>query len=137
MKVGEAFPGQYLKAADLQGKRVQVVIETVEMEDIGGETKPVLHFQEIEKGLSINQTNAKNIAKITGSDNTDDWAGKKIVVYWNPDIEFGGETVGGVRVRAMKSQQPPPRPSLLRRTHAESTCDRSGWRVEDQRPAGF
>ena len=30
MKIGSAFPGQYIKAADLQGKRVQVVVERVD-----------------------------------------------------------------------------------------------------------
>lgn len=99
-----------MKESDLQ-QPVLLTIARVTLEELGKgadkDTKPVLHFQEIEKTMSINQTNAKNIAKITGSDNTDDWAGKKIVVYWNPDIEFGGETVGGIRVRAMKQQAAP------------------------------
>jgi len=61
MKIGAAFPGQFIKAADLQGKRVSVVIDRVEMEDIGGETKPVVHFRNKERGLVLNKTNANAI----------------------------------------------------------------------------
>jgi len=61
--------------------------------------KYILKFNEC-KPLVLNKTNGKMIAKITGSDDFDNWIGKKIVLWNNPDIEFQGETTGGIRVRS-------------------------------------
>lgn len=61
--------------------------------------KYILKFEEC-KPLVLNKTNGKMIAKLIGSDEFDDWIGKKIVLWNNPDIEFQGETTGGIRVRS-------------------------------------
>lgn len=99
MRVGEAFPGQYIKASDLQGKRVVVVIDRVTMEDIGGETKPVLHFKGKDRGMVLNRTNANAIVDIVGSDETDDWTGKVILLY-PTRVDFQGKRVDAIRVDA-------------------------------------
>lgn len=112
MKIGSAFPGQYIKAADLQGKRVQVVIDRVEMEDIGGETKPVLHFRGKERGLVLNKTNANAIWGITGSDETDEWGGVTVVLYPSK-TDFQGKRVDCIRIDAPAQpvkRQAAPRP---------------------------
>ena len=113
MKIGSAFPGQYIKAADLQGKRVQVVIDRVEMEDIGGETKPVLHFRGKERGLVLNKTNANAVWGITGTDETDDWGGVTVVLYPSK-TDFQGKRVDCIRIdppaQPVKRVAPPPPP---------------------------
>ena len=113
MKIGSAFPGQYIKAADLQGKRVQVVIDHVEMEDIGGETKPVLHFRGKERGLVLNKTNANAVWGITGTDETDEWSGVTVVLYPSK-TDFQGKRVDCIRidppVQPVRRQAPPPPP---------------------------
>ncbi len=108
MKIGAAFPGQYLKAADLQGKRVRVVVERVDMEDIGGETKPVLHFKGKSRGVVLNKTNAQSIWAINGSDDTDDWPGTEIVLYPSK-TDFQGKRVDCIRI------DPPDTPAQTRR----------------------
>ena len=45
MRISTAFPSDYLKAADLQGRRITVKIARVEMRDVGDDTKPVLYFE--------------------------------------------------------------------------------------------
>lgn len=97
----EAFPGAFLKAADLQGKRVPVIIDKVDMEDIGGEEKPVVHFKGKDRGLVLNRTNANMIAEITGSDETDDWVGVSIILYC-AKVDFQGRRVDAIRVDAPK-----------------------------------
>lgn len=97
MKIGSAFPGQYLKAADLQGKRVQVVIERVVMEDIGGDQKPVAHFKGKDRGLVLNKTNANAIWGITGSDDTDDWSDVAITLFPSK-TDFQGKRVDCIRI---------------------------------------
>ena len=111
MKIGAAFPGQYLKAADLEGKRVRVVIERVDMEDIGGETKPVLHFRGKTRGVVLNKTNASAIWGINGSDDMDDWGGTEIVLYPSK-TDFQGKRVDCIRIDPAEAapQRPAARP---------------------------
>jgi hypothetical protein len=123
MKIGAAFPGQYLKAADLQGKRVTVVIDHVEMEDIGGETKPVLHFRGKNRGVVLNKTNANAIWAINGSDDTDDWPGTTIVLYPSK-TEFQGKRVDCIRVDPPDSRpNVKPAPKVVEPEPSETTPD--------------
>jgi hypothetical protein len=112
MKVSEAFPSKYLRAADLQGKNVSVVILSAEYEQIGDDNKIVIYFQGKEKGLVLNKTNANNIATVYGDD-TDDWTGGDLILF-PAMVDFQGRTVEAVRVRvpprkaAAKSPAAPP-----------------------------
>ena len=67
------------------------------------ENKFALHFDELEKPLVLNSTNGQIIAAITGSQESDGWAGKKIVLYNDPNSSFGGKLTGGIRCRAPKA----------------------------------
>ncbi len=66
------------------------------------EDKYVLHFNELEKPLVLNSTNGQIIAKFTGSEDFDGWIGKHAVLYFDPNVSFGGKLTGGIRVRAPK-----------------------------------
>lgn len=114
MKVSQAFPSNYLKAADLQDRNVRVMISGYKMETIGEDQKPVLYFKGKEKGLVLNKTNANNIAAEYGDD-MDDWQGKEIILFsaW---VDFQGKSVEAIRVRkpqpkdgaAAQQRQPEP-----------------------------
>ncbi len=70
-------------------------------------------FNEVEKPMVLNSTNGQIIAAITGSEETDNWIGKKIVLYDDPNVSFGGKLVGGIRVRAPRGKAataPAPKP---------------------------
>ena len=97
MRMSEVL-GQYVKAADLQGRAITATIENVLMEDMGDDgKKPVVHFQGASKGLVLNMTNANRLIEAMGDD-TDNWVGKQIELY--PDrAEFRGKIVDAVRVR--------------------------------------
>jgi hypothetical protein len=102
----------YLYAFDLEGKDRTLTIERV----IGGELtanggkkskKPLLYFRESKSGkpLALNSTNAKTIASIYGSNDTDDWIGKRVTLY--PTVtQFGSEQVECIRIRPTKPQEP-------------------------------
>jgi hypothetical protein len=96
-RVGEVFSGNYLKAEDLQGKAVRVRIESVTVEKLGEDTKPVLHFRGKDKTLALNKTNANIIAEVLGTDEMDDWEGRDIVLY-PTKTEFQGKRVPCIRV---------------------------------------
>ncbi len=109
MRVSDAFPSDYLKAADLREQNVLVVVDRAEMKDIGDDHKPVLYFQGKEKGLVLNKTNANNIAMAHGDD-MDDWTGKEIVLF-PAMVDFQGKTVQAIRVRAARASDR-PKPAL-------------------------
>lgn len=68
------------------------------------DNKWTLRFLELDKPLVLNYTNGQLIAQITGSVEFDKWKGKKIVLYRDPNISFGGKIVGGIRCRAARNQ---------------------------------
>lgn len=115
MNIDSAFPSNYLKASDLGDKSPVVTIDRIEVEPIGRdrEMKPVIYFQGKDKGLVLNKTNAKKIAELTGSKDTDDWSGCQIRIYAT-ETEFAGETVECIRIKAAAvAAKPKPKPEPL------------------------
>lgn len=114
MRVSQAFPSNYLRASDLQGKEPTVTIARVEMEDIGDDRKPVVYFAGKEKGVVLNKTNANNISMLYGDD-TDNWIGKPIGLYATY-VDFQGRSVEAIRVKPARANgnghhvAPPPPP---------------------------
>jgi hypothetical protein len=101
MRSNDAFPSRFLKCADLKGRAHELVMERVIKEDISGEQKLVLYFQDRKKALVLNKTNFCVIEDVYGD--SDDWSDQPIIVY--PDkTQFQGKRVDCVRVR-------PPEPS--------------------------
>jgi hypothetical protein len=105
MRISDAFPSNYLKAANLNGGNARVTISHVAIEEIGDERKPVLYFQGKEKGMVLNKTNANNISSLYGDD-TEDWQGKEIVLF-PAMVDFQGKTVEAIRVRAPQKKDGP------------------------------
>jgi hypothetical protein len=101
MRLNEIFKSDYLKADDLGDGDMPVTITKVEAKEFDSDGKKdwkaVLHFKETEKSLVANKTNCQTIADLHG-DETDDWAGKRITLYAT-EVEFGGKTMLGIRVR--------------------------------------
>lgn len=107
MKLGQVFPSKYLKSDDIGDANVPVEIERVEMEEMGqgGDHRPVIYFKGKKKGFVCNKTNFTTIAKVLGSDDSDDWTGGKIILYAT-EVQYGNEMVMGIRVR-LKTATPP------------------------------
>ena len=117
MKIGQMFSGNYLKASDIDELMVVTIegVDAVTMRDNTGTevTKPLIHLVNMELGLVLNKTNAKLVCKALGSDDTDDWIGRKITLYV-ADVEFRGDVVPAIRVKAKapggakKKREAPP-----------------------------
>lgn len=93
----------YIYAFDLNGKDVVVTIARITGGTLTGDggrksKKPVAFFEGKEKGLALNATNCKTIAKLFGSNDTDRWIGRQITLY-PTTTEMGGETKDCIRVR--------------------------------------
>lgn len=109
MNIDEIYPDKsaFLKADDLNGKRVKVEIETVSVQPFENngkeENKLVLSFTGKEKKLTLNKTNARSIAKMYGPD-TDGWVGATIQIF-PTTTDFGDKKdVPCIRVY----EEPPP-----------------------------
>lgn len=105
MKVSDAFPSKYISAPDLKGGNVRVVMQHIEIEKVGDDTKPVLYFQGKQKGLVLNKTNSKAIADVYG-DEMDDWTGQELILF--PIMtDYQGKQVDAIRVRAPQPKDNP------------------------------
>jgi len=93
----------YLGSYALQpGKDLVVTITDVKKEMVkdatGLESECLIINLQNQKPLICNKTNAKSIAKATGSPFIEDWKGKQIALYI-ASVRAFGETVDGLRVR--------------------------------------
>jgi hypothetical protein len=114
-KTSEMRESKFLKQSDVGRGALGTIEKCVQMnvakEGADPELKWCLTFLEIEKPLVLNATNIQLCEKICGSDDTDHWVGKRIVLYTDPNVSYGGRLVGGIRIRAPKATAPPPPPS--------------------------
>ncbi len=111
--------GSFLKQEDLLGRTAKVVIAAVDMEEVKDtdsgkvEKKLVMHFVGKDKALILNRTNCESLEEICGTDDYGAWAGHAVVLFVDPNVKFGGKTVGGLRIRAIGPKvvvPPPPAP---------------------------
>ena len=105
MKVYELFPSRYLSAPEMEGKQVEVTIESVELEKVmtdgRSEEIPVISFAGAKKKMALNKTNAKTISSQHGED-MDKWKGKKITIFPTTCSAFGASKVPCIRVKRGK-----------------------------------
>jgi hypothetical protein len=107
-KVSEMRESKFLKQTDVGAGALMTITgchqHNVAMQGAEPDLKWCLSFHESDKPLVLNSTNAQLCEKALGSDDTDDWVGKQIVLYTDPNVSYGGKVVGGIRVRAPKTK---------------------------------
>ena len=109
-KIGEMIESKYLKQGDIDNE-VVVTVDKVGKGNIAKEGdepeyKWMVRFREFKKPMILNSTNIKRLAKVCGSDDSDDWSGQRVTLFVDPDIEFAGNVVGGLRISAKKPELP-------------------------------
>ena len=97
----------YIKKEQIKsGEKLVLTIAGHDKENVGSKEDPdnkwVLHFEEIEEKLTLNKTRGEALTEAFGSYEMDDWTGKKIAVYVDPNVKYGGKKVGGLAVEAVK-----------------------------------
>lgn len=94
----ELYPGRFIKAGELKGKRVTLTIASVDLDELVGDNgkkvKGVISFRETPKQLALNRTNGVCLKEMFGR-SIPAWEGKKIVIFpdtWNgePCIRIWG-----------------------------------------------
>ncbi len=107
----DMIESKYLKQADAPDPVIVTVSKigkiNIAKEGDPPEDKWAVRFKEFSKPMLLNSTNIKLLEKACGSDDTDDWIGKEVILYTDDSVSFGGQVVGGLRIR--KQQAAPTR----------------------------
>ena len=118
MKTNDVFPSKYLKAeddlfdnGDVKVSIKSVVSESLTSRDKGEETKPVMYFNELDKGLILNKTNWGACVKMYG-DESDNWIGEPVTLI-TMDVDAFGDIVSAIRIKKEKPKN--KREALLAR----------------------
>jgi hypothetical protein len=113
-KIHEMLESKFLKKEDVQAGVLltiqSVVQKNVAKQGADPEMKWCLTFVEEDKPFVLNSTNIQLCQAIFGSDDTDEWLNRQIVLYTDPTIQFQGKVIGGVRVRKPKPRAAAPAP---------------------------
>jgi hypothetical protein len=104
----QLYPGRFIKAGELLGKKVTLTIRDVDLEDLMGEdgknkAKAIVGFRETEKSLVCCKTNGICLKEMFGP-SLSEWVGKRVTIFpdtWNgepcirvwgsPDLEADKE----------------------------------------------
>jgi hypothetical protein len=131
MNLSEAYPSRYLKADDLNGDPITLTIADVVMTELGqGEDKQrklVLSFEDNDKEMVLNKTNAVAIAKLYGQE-TDEWVGKRITVIAR-EVDFKGVPTLALRVSIVKPKAV-NKPEFTKKEERELAEDLAATRLE-------
>lgn len=142
-------PSKYIKGVEFMGKDITrkilgVKLELLERDDNTSENKGVVTLEDEEKGWVINVTNKKALVKMFGTE-TDGWIGKRITLWFDPQVKIGRETTGGIRVRGspdidgpisfeMKLARKKPRTITLLKTGAAANGNGNGKAAAPKQP---
>jgi len=119
MKASEAFPSNYLKAADLGKARPVVTISGIRSDKLGDDERRILSFKGKDKEMVLNRTNWNMIAEITGQDDDDNWVGHQIQLYV-ARVDYQGKRVDAIRVDYPPKGHQPVQPPVNVPTPAEA-----------------
>ena len=94
---------KYLKKEDIPSP-VDTSILWIKEEEVttpgkGTETRLVLYFDGLKKGLVLNMTNFQKLEELTGTDDCEKWVDIPVQLYVDPDVTYGGKKTGGIRIR--------------------------------------
>ena len=104
MKVTDAFAGNFIDALCVKDKDASLTIKSVTEPNVEKSAngtlidKPIVYFEETDKGFIINKTNARTIGLQHGNE-MEGWAGKKVTLFATTTDSFGEKNVPCVRVR--------------------------------------
>jgi hypothetical protein len=96
---------KFLKKEDVGEDGVILTISHFSTQSVKGddgveEQKVVLNFAEAGmKPMILNKTNSQLLAIATGARTAGDARGKKVIVYCDPSVSFGGRVIGGIRIK--------------------------------------
>lgn len=112
MKASQFITGsQFLKRDEViaAGKIEAMITDVEEVQSFGKRSMQLCLKQSNgqKKKLTLNNSNGGTLAGALG-DETDNWVGRRVVVFFDENVEFGKEKVGGIRVRVVQQEAAKP-----------------------------
>lgn len=104
-KLNDMIESKYLKQSDVHDE-ITVTIQKIGKANIAKEgdepeMKWLCRFAEFPKPMVLNATNIKRLGRACQTDEIEGCIGKQVMLYVDPDVEFAGNVVGGLRIRAI------------------------------------
>tara|TARA_B100001093_G_scaffold49800_1_gene42326 strand:- start:5370 stop:5864 length:495 start_codon:yes stop_codon:yes gene_type:complete len=102
------FNYEYLGSYSLDGKKeILVTVNKLAQEKVTGQQGRkedcfVVYFNEFDKGMILNRTNARAIEKVAGSGLVEDWKGTQVTLYVEKGVKAFGDVVDALRIRDKK-----------------------------------
>jgi len=115
--IDDMIESKYLKKSDVEPAKL-VTIRECKKENIAQDNQPAeykftLYFNELAKPLVLNSTNIHATAVACDAQQSEQWIGKTIVLFVDPNVSYMGKVIGGIRVRKPKpgAQVTAPQPT--------------------------
>jgi len=120
--IDDMIESKYLKKSDVEPAKL-VTIRECKKENIAQDNQPAeykftLYFNELAKPLVLNSTNIHSTAVACDSPQSEQWLGKTIVLFVDPNVSYMGKVIGGIRIRKPKpgATAPTPQPAQVAQT---------------------
>lgn len=133
-RVNDMIESKYLKQSDVPEDVIVTVAKigkvNIAKEGDPAEEKWACKFREFQKPMLLNSTNIKLLEKACGSDDTDDWIGKEVILYVDENVSFGGQVVGGLRIRKQRQEpakKTPPAAAAAQPAGAPKAAGKTGF----------
>lgn len=111
----QMIESKYLKKEDVTPDKLYTIrhfeLVNAAQEGESPEMKWCMYFEEVDKGILLNSTNIQLMKLALGVEGPAQAIGRKIVLFNDPTVSFGGKLVGGIRLRAPRLRQPKPAPA--------------------------
>jgi len=109
--IRDMLHSRFWTQADVVDADQTVSIAGCTRERIGDDERWMLSFRDSKKMLPLNATMLRVLAQ-AGAD-SEQWVGRRLVVYHDPHVTFRGQRTGGVRIRWPDREPPRERPASL------------------------
>ena len=98
------FGSKFLSKDDVGEERIKTVINDITLEQVrekDGATKNkfVVHFDDLDKALVLNNTNANTLKDALGKE-ASHWIGARVIIYVDNSVVFNN-ILGGVRLQVL------------------------------------
>ena len=114
MNLDELVPSQskYLAKEDAGTAGVNLTIKGFKIETVGrgkdADKCAIIYWEEDVKPMVLNKTNKNRIKHYLGVTTSEEAVGKVVNAYNDPDVEYGGEIIGGLRLRGEQGKANDP-----------------------------
>jgi hypothetical protein len=129
---------KYLPTGDVGTRKIKTKILKVRKEELRGKddkmrVRFVLYFESLDKALVLNGVNKDELVEKCGKTPAN-WIGVAVGIYVDPDVMFGPNRVGGVRLRVLGAAQPEPKPARKPAPKPAAATEAPPWPEEEGDP---